>query len=129
MVHLRNGPVSTRWCDPTFRKTISVRLHISKIPDSVLEGWSTHRCLIVCVILVSMAILGGYFGIYLLYKMSSMFSKKKPVVETAPVVVAATESTGVPSIESTAFEKFVETIAFEQLLENEGQLSKLLESA
>jgi hypothetical protein len=75
-----------------------------------------------------MAILGGYFSIYLLFKISSAFTKKPPVAEKSTVAVV-TVSTGVPSLESPAFEKFVETIAFEQLLENEGQLSKLLESA
>ena len=77
-----------------------------------------------------MAILSGYFGIYMVVKIVGAFSKKKPVVENVPVTAAITsESTGVPSIESSAFEKFVETVAFEKLLENESQLSKLVESA
>jgi hypothetical protein len=76
-----------------------------------------------------MAILGGYFSIYLLYKLRCAFTKKPPVVEKAPVVEVATVNTGVPSVESPAFEQFVETSAFEQLLENEGQLAKLVESA
>jgi hypothetical protein len=79
---------------------------------------------------VSIAILSGYFGIYVLVKIIGSFSKKKPVEEKVPIVSAdTTESSGVPSIESSAFEKFVETIAFEKLLENESQLSKLVESA
>jgi hypothetical protein len=76
-----------------------------------------------------MAILGGYFSIYLLFKLRSAFSKKPPVVEKAPVLVVTTDSTGVPSVDSPAFEQFVESSAFEQLLENEGQLAKLVESA
>ena len=63
--------------------------------------------------------------------MVSAFSKKKPVEEkvTITVPVDAAESSGVPSIESSAFEKFVETASFEKLLENESQLAKLVESA
>ena len=76
-----------------------------------------------------MAILGGYFSIYLLFKLRSAFSKKAPVVEKTPVVEVATVSTGVPAVDSPAFAQFVETSAFEQLLENEGQLAKLVESA
>ena len=78
-----------------------------------------------------MAILSGYFGIYVVVKIVGSFSKKKPVEEKAPVVAAAdaTAGSGVPSIESSAFEKFVETVAFEKLLENESQLSKLVESS
>jgi hypothetical protein len=78
---------------------------------------------------VSIAILSGYFGIYVLVKIVGAFSKKKPVEVKAPVAIVETESSGVPSVESTAFENFVETMAFEKLLENESQLSKLLESA
>ena len=49
--------------------------------------------------------------------------------EKVAVVADTTESSGIPAVESSAFEKFVETVAFEKLLENESQLSKLLESA
>ena len=78
---------------------------------------------------VSIAILSGYFGIYVLVKIVGAFSKKKPVEEKVTVAADAAESSGVPSIESSAFEKFVETVAFEKLLENESQLLKLVESA
>lgn len=61
--------------------------------------------------------------------MVSAFSKKKPVEEKVAITVVAAESSGVPSIESSAFEKFVETASFEKLLENESQLAKLVESA
>ncbi len=78
---------------------------------------------------VSIAILSGYFGLYLLSKVFSALSKKKPVEEKVAIIADAVESSGVPSIESSAFEKFVETLAFEKLLENEIQLAKLIESA
>jgi hypothetical protein len=50
-------------------------------------------------------------------------------VEAKPAATTEVVTTGVPSIESAAFEKFVETAAFEKLLENEEQLTKLVESA
>jgi hypothetical protein len=78
---------------------------------------------------VSLAILSGYFGIYVIVKIVGAFSKKKPVEEKVSVAADTAESSGVPSVESSAFEKFVETVAFEKLLENESQLSKLVESA
>ena len=78
-----------------------------------------------------MAILGGYTGLYVLFKIKSAISGGKKVEEPAPVVAAASTegSSDVPSIESPAFEKFVETDAFTKLLENEDQLTKLVESA
>jgi hypothetical protein len=79
---------------------------------------------------LSLAILSAYTGGFILYKIkSAMTSKPDPVVEEKPKTVAETPSTGVPGIESPAFEKFVETDAFQQLLENEEQLKTLLESA
>jgi hypothetical protein len=65
------------------------------------------------------------------YKIYSFAKPKKAVpVEAAPAVEAApTTTTGVPSIESPEFEKFVGTEAFEKLLENEKELVKLIESA
>ena len=76
-----------------------------------------------------MAILGGYFGLFVLYKIKSAMSGKKVEEEKKPAAVAATPTTGVPALDSPAFEKFVETEAFEKLLEDEAQLSKLVESA
>jgi hypothetical protein len=77
---------------------------------------------------VAIAILSGYGGLIVLYKIYSAVSgggKKEEVVAIKPAKVEAV-TTGVPSIESPAFEKFVETDAFEKLLENEEQLNKLL---
>jgi len=80
---------------------------------------------------VAIAILSFYGGIVVLYKVKNAISGKKEVVEeakpTKPAAVAP--AGGVPPIESPAFEKFVETEAFEKLLENEDQLTKLVESA
>lgn len=83
------------------------------------------------LLLVAIAILGAYTGGIVLYKIKSAISGKKAEpepakpVETAPVAPAS----GIPGIESPAFEKFVETDAFAKLLENEEQLKTLLESA
>lgn len=78
---------------------------------------------------MAIAILSFYGGITVLYKIKSALSSK-PVVEVAkPAATTEVVTTGVPSIESAAFEKFVETLAFEKLLENEDQLTKLIESS
>jgi hypothetical protein len=45
-----------------------------------------------------------------------------------PVKGVDVSTTGIPSIESPAFEKFVETDAFTKLLESEEQLTQLAES-
>ena len=77
-------------------------------------------------VLVSMAILGGYATLIVLYKIKSALSGTPPEEEKS---VSTVTVTGIPSIDSLDFEKFVETEAFEKLLEDEGQLLKLLESA
>lgn len=78
---------------------------------------------------MAIAILSFYGGITVLYKIKSALSSKPVVVEEAkPVSTTEVVTTGVPSIESAAFEKFVETDAFAKLLENEDQLTKLMES-
>lgn len=76
---------------------------------------------------VAIAILSFYSGIYVLFKIKSALSGKPKVIEEAPVVVEAT--TGVPDIESPAFESFLESVSFEKLLENDEQLVKVIESA
>lgn len=59
-----------------------------------------------------------------------MSSKKPaPVTEEAPAKPVATTNDGVPALDSPAFESFVETSAFESLLEDGEQLAKLAESA
>ena len=65
---------------------------------------------------------------YVLAKIGSAISSK-PV--EAPKVVAAVETTttGIPGIETPAFETFLESAAFEKLLENDEQLGKAIESA
>jgi hypothetical protein len=65
-----------------------------------------------------------------LFKIKSALSGKPKVVEEAPKpVVVETVTTGIPAIESPAFAAFLETVAFEKLLENDEQLTKVIESA
>lgn len=78
---------------------------------------------------VAIAILSFYGGIAVLFKIKSALTRKPAVVEVAKPAVTEEATTGFPSIESVAFEKFLETSAFEKLLENEDQLAKLAESA
>jgi hypothetical protein len=60
-------------------------------------------------------------------KIKNAISGTPKVVEEAPKPVVKEEAvtTGVPSIESPAFAKFVETVAFEKLLDSDEQLNKL----
>ena len=73
-----------------------------------------------------MAVFGGYFGLYLMYKISTLFSSKK-VVEEAPAAAApSTPSGAIPDIESPDFEKFLDSEAFVKLLDSEEQLKSVM---
>jgi hypothetical protein len=77
---------------------------------------------------VSMAILGGYFGIFTLVKIKGAMSGKKE--EPAPVVtssISAVATTGIPSIETPEFYQYLETDAFYKMLDSEEQLGKVVE--
>lgn len=78
---------------------------------------------------VAIAILGGYTGLYVIFKIKSLFSRKPVVEAVAPVKDDGVVTTGIPAIDSPAFEKFMESIAFEKLLDNDEQLTKAIESA
>ena len=99
------------------------------IPDSVSLKMShllvlkiTH--VVLCA--VAIAILSFYGGLVAVYKISSAFSTKKPVVIEVAKPITEVAPTGVPSMDSPAFEKFVESEAFELLLSNDEQLNKLM---
>ncbi|KAL3788601.1 hypothetical protein HJC23_005260 [Cyclotella cryptica] len=65
------------------------------------------------------AILGGYFGLFVLYKITSAFSSS-PAVEAAPVAAAPSASAGaIPDVDSEEFGTF---------LESEENVNKLVES-
>ncbi|KAL7515993.1 hypothetical protein ACHAWX_001053 [Stephanocyclus meneghinianus] len=65
------------------------------------------------------AILGGYFGLFLLFKIKSAFSSA-PAVEAAPVVAAPSAGAGaIPDVDSEEFGAF---------LESEENVNKLIES-
>lgn len=64
---------------------------------------------------------------YVLYSISSAFSKK-PVKKEAPApAAAATPSEGMPSVESPEFAAFIESEAFLKLLESEESLKAMTE--
>ena len=68
---------------------------------------------------VATVILGGYFGIFILFKIKSAFSSA-PAVEATPVAVAAPSSAGaIPDVDSEEFGAF---------LESEENINKLVES-
>lgn len=71
------------------------------------------------ILIVAAAIIGGYAGLFVLYKIKSAFSSA-PVEEEAPVVAAAPVATGdIPDIDSDEFGAF---------LESEENVAKLIES-
>lgn len=79
---------------------------------------------------MSFAILSGYVGLFTLFKIKSALtgSKEEEPVKVVESTITITSS-GVPGIESPEFEKFLETEAFEKLLENDSALAKVVESA
>lgn len=69
---------------------------------------------------VATAILGGYFGLFMLYKIKSAFSSSAAVEATPVVAAAAPVSAGsIPDIDSEEFGSF---------LESEENVNKLVES-
>jgi hypothetical protein len=75
---------------------------------------------------VSAAVLGGYAGLIVLYKLGSAMGGKKKVVEE-PAKAATTVTTtggGFPGFDSPDFDKFLQ-----QVVESEEQLMALVESA
>ncbi|KAL7473078.1 hypothetical protein ACHAXS_013901 [Conticribra weissflogii] len=66
------------------------------------------------------AIIGGYFGLFILYKIKSAFSSA-PVIEDAPAPVAAASavSGAIPDVDSEEFGTF---------LESEENIMKLVDS-
>ena len=69
---------------------------------------------------VAAAIIGGYFGLYILIKIKGAISGSAPVEEAAPVVAAVPSSAGaIPDVDSEEFGAF---------LESEDNIMKLVES-
>ena len=70
--------------------------------------------------IVAAAIIGGYFGLYILIKIKSAISGSAPVEEAAPVAAAVPSSAGaIPDVDSEEFGTF---------LESEDNIMKLVES-
>eukprot|EP00534_Pseudo-nitzschia_fraudulenta_P003947 CAMPEP_0201121730 /NCGR_PEP_ID=MMETSP0850-20130426/5551_1 /ASSEMBLY_ACC=CAM_ASM_000622 /TAXON_ID=183588 /ORGANISM="Pseudo-nitzschia fraudulenta, Strain WWA7" /LENGTH=121 /DNA_ID=CAMNT_0047388275 /DNA_START=50 /DNA_END=415 /DNA_ORIENTATION=- len=65
---------------------------------------------------LAMAIMGGYGGLYMLFKMKSAMTKKAPVKEVAPATSSA-PSGGIPSIESDEFGDWLGSDAFNAYVE------------
>jgi hypothetical protein len=75
---------------------------------------------------VALAIMGGYFGLFVIVKAGGSIGKKKKVEEAAPVTTSSGPSTGVPSVESAEFGDFLGSEAFEKLLASDEQFGKVL---
>ena len=67
------------------------------------------------VLLVAMAIMGGYTGLYMLFKMKSAMSKKEP--EKVVAAPSSAPSGGVPSIDSPEFGEWLGSDAFNAFIE------------
>ena len=67
---------------------------------------------------LALAIIGGYFGLYLVSKIASMGGKKKPAEVVAPK--SGTSDGSIPSIDSPEFDSWIGT---------DGNLEKLIASA
>ena len=65
------------------------------------------------------AIIGGYFGLFILYKISSAFSSAPAVEAPAPVAAPAASAGAIPDVDSEEFGAF---------LESEENINKLVES-
>jgi hypothetical protein len=54
-----------------------------------------------------MAIMGGYFSIYVLFSIKGAMTKKPVKAEPTTTAVGGEESEGMPSVESPEFETFL----------------------
>jgi hypothetical protein len=107
---------------PTFSLTVSstIAFLFLYFVETLNHNYST----------VAIAILSGYGGLIVLYKITSAMSSKKeaPAPAAAAPVATGDADAGVPAVDSPAFVKYVESDAFYKLLEDEVQLGKLVES-
>jgi hypothetical protein len=76
-----------------------------------------------------MAILGGYTGLFVLAKVTSAIRGGGKVEEAAPVISSApvVATTGIPPVDTPEFDKYLETDAFYNMLDNDEQLAKVVE--
>lgn len=74
---------------------------------------------------VALAIMGGYFGLFVLVKAGGAIGGKKKVEAAAPATSSG-PSTGFPSVESAEFGDFLGSEAFEKLLASDEQFGKVL---
>jgi hypothetical protein len=64
-----------------------------------------------------MAIMGGYTGLFLLFKMKSAVSKKEPEKVAAPTTTSSAPSGGVPSVDSAEFGEWLGSDSFNAYIE------------
>lgn len=77
-------------------------------------------------LLVALAIIGGYFGLFVVAKAGSAMGGKKKTEAPAAAPTSSGPSTGVPSIDSPEFDKFLGSEAFDKLLSSDEELGKVL---
>ena len=64
-----------------------------------------------------MAIMGGYGGLFMLFKMKSAMSKKAPEKAAAPASSSSASAGGVPSLDSPEFGEWLGSDAFNAFVE------------
>jgi len=138
MVLLRNGRALTRSFVRTCPKTINVRnknfaiLESATFRHTIVHSFCNFIVLLLAT--VSAAILSGYFGAFVLYKLFSAIGggskAAAPAEEAAAAPAKAAPATGgVPDVDSPEFETFVGSEAFIKVLENEEQLMGWIKKA
>ena len=71
--------------------------------------------------------MGGYTGLYVLFKIkSAMGGSKADEPAAAASSSPAVATTGIPPVDSPEFEKYLETDAFYKMLESEDQINKVV---
>lgn len=98
------------------------RFQIPSYPKLIVVGCS-------CDFSVSMAILSGYAGLFVLFKIKGALTGSAPVEEAAPAASSSPviASTGIPPVDTPEFDKYLETDAFYNMLDNDEQLAKVVE--
>ena len=88
--------------------------HVSVLSSTIpskLGCTNTHRSE------VAMAIMGGYGGLYVLFKIKSAVSKKAPAEAAAPASSSSAPAGGVPSLDSPEFGEWLGSDAFNAFVE------------
>lgn len=75
--------------------------------------------------------MGGYGGLYVLFKIKSAIGGKKAVEEAVAPAAASSavvaSGAGIPPVDTPEFDKYLETDSFYKMLDSDEQLGKVVE--